>query len=177
MLIRKLFDHETLNSECGRLFYLDYVFIIRLPSEALPAMRAGYRERLLTRDNLPRQSGRAFALFLTVTSHGPQIPYSQTHEGMCDSSATCFRDSDILAAHGTCPIRDLWWVIRDSTPRGEPLSPSLLKRNINRMIKGALTTMGVAGAHSYPAHSFRGGTSMELKRRDPTLDQVLKTVG
>ena len=41
-LFRKILTRETLNSEFGRLFYLDYIFILRLPFGALPATRFPY---------------------------------------------------------------------------------------------------------------------------------------
>ena len=48
-LFRKMVAHETPNSEFGRLFYLDYVCILRLPSEALPVIRASPTEALTQR--------------------------------------------------------------------------------------------------------------------------------
>ena len=52
-LPRKILDRETLISEFGRLCFLDYVFILRLPSEALPAIRESHSADLLNRTPLP----------------------------------------------------------------------------------------------------------------------------
>ena len=38
---------------------------------------------------------------------------------------------------------------------GHSVIPSLLKRNINRALRGAPATMGVAEAQSYSTHAFR----------------------
>ena len=55
-----------------------------------------------------------------------------------------------------------------------PLTP---EENINRVHRGTLTAMGVVEAQSYSTHAFRRGASMELRRCDSTLAQVLKTLG
>ena len=57
-----------------------------------------------------------------------------------------------------------------------PFSPSLLKKNIDRVIRGTLSSLGVEGAHPYSIHAFRRGSSAELKRCVSTLDQALNTV-
>ena len=177
-LFRKLIAHETLNSECGRLFYLAYVFILRLPSEALPAVRAAPTDTLLTRERLPYQS----ALGLRTLKNGEQrlvlkLRTRKHVRGGAVLMRPCFCDSDTLAGKGICPIHDFWRVAKDSALWGQPLFPSLLKRNINRIIKGTFSTMGIEDAHSYSTHAFRRGASMELKRCGDTLSQVLKTVG
>ena len=37
---RRLIDRESLSADTGRLFYIAYIFILRLPPDALPAFRA-----------------------------------------------------------------------------------------------------------------------------------------
>ena len=177
-LFRKLIAHESIRSECGRLFYLAYVFILRLPSEALPAVRAGPHEPLLARAKLSRQS----ALGLRTFPGGGQrlVLKIRTRKHMRGGAVLrrpCFCDSDTLSTRGICPIHDFWRIIRESTQWGEPPFPSLLKRSSNRIPKGALSTMGVTEAFSYSAHAFRSGASMKLKRCSDTLAHVVKTIG
>ena len=50
--------HESLESEDGRLFYIYYVFIHRLPSESLPAVWAYPHDSLLTRSRIPHQAAQ-----------------------------------------------------------------------------------------------------------------------
>ena len=54
-LFRKLVARESLKAACGRLFYLAYFFILRLPSGALPAVRASPRDSLFLRCRLAQQ--------------------------------------------------------------------------------------------------------------------------
>ena len=125
-LFRELIDREMLYSECGRLYYMDYVFILRLPSEALPAIRAGSHEPLLTRVKLPHQSALGLRTFPDGEQRLAHKLRSRKHmRGGAILRRPCFCDSDALAAHGICPIHDFWRIARDSTQRGEPGPPLL----------------------------------------------------
>ena len=169
-LFRKLIARESIRSECGRLFYLAYVFIPRLPSEALPAVRAGPHEPLLPREKIAHQS----ALGLRTFPDGPQrlvhkLKTRRRLRGGAILHRPCFCDSDTLATHGISPIRDFWRIICASTDWGSPLFPSLRKRNIDRILKGAPRSMGIPDANAYSTHAFRRGASMELNRCSDTL--------
>ena len=177
-LSRSLMNHEPLRTECGRLFYLSYVFILRLPSEALPARRAAAGASLLTRHPLPRQS----VLGLRSMPDGQQclVLKLRTRKHVRSGAVLfrpCFCSGAVLASAGICPIHDFWRIVVESYAQDSPLFPSLIKRNINRILKGALRSTHVDESESYTTHCFRRGASMELKRSGPTLAQVLKTVG
>ena len=177
-LFRKLIAHESLHSEAGRLFYLAYVFILRLPSEALPAVRASPHDTLMNRSRLPHQS----ALGLRSLPNGEQrlvlkLRTRKHVRGGAVLMRPCFCDTNTLASHGICPIHDFWRIAKDSAEWGSPLFPVLARKNINRVLRGTLTSMKVPDALSYSTHAFRRGASMELKRCGDTLSQVLKTVG
>ena len=61
---------------------------------------------------------------------------------------------------------------------GEPLSPSLLSRNINSAIDGIFASMGAEGAtSSYFTYDFSRGAYTELKSSDTAIAQFLKTAG
>ena len=65
----------------------------------------------------------------------------------------CFCNSDTLEGRGICPIRDFWRAIEDSDLWGQPVSPSLLK-NINRVIRGGLSSLGLEAINPIPPMSF-----------------------
>ena len=177
-LFRSLMNHESLNTEWGRLFYLAYVFILRLPSEALPARRAAAGDSLLSRHPLPHQA----VLSLRSMPDGQQclVLKLRTRKHVRSGAVLfrpCFCNGVVLASAGLCPIHDFWRVAIATNDLDSPLFPSLINRNINRVLKGTLRTMGVEDSECYSTHCFRRGASMELKRSGSTLAQVLKTVG
>ena len=179
-LFRKIVAHETLSSEFGRLCYMAYVFILRLPSEALPAVRAAPQDSLLLRSPLPAQLKALIGTrFLPDDSERLVLklrPRKATRGGAI-LMRPCFCDADDLGGKGICPIHDFWPSVCDSSLWEEPLFPTLRSRNINRILKGMLRSMGVREAESYSTHAFRRGAAMELKNSGSNLAQILKTVG
>ena len=179
-LFRKILAHETLSSEFGRLCYLAYVFILRLPSEALPVCRASSQDDLLKRTPLPDGTPALIGCrFLQDDSERVvlKLRSRKATRGGAILMRPCFCDADDLGGKGICPLHDWWPAVCRSTSWGEPLFPAHRSKNINRILKGMLRSMGVAEAASYSTHAFRRGASMELKGSGSTLAQVLKTVG
>ena len=179
-LFRKILAHETLSSEFGRLCYLAYVFILRLPSEALPVVRASLTDDLLKRTPLPGDCPALIGTrFLADSSERVvlKLRSRKATRGGAILMRPCFCDTDDLGAKGICPIHDWWPAVCSSTSWGEPLFPSLRSKNINRILKGMLRSLKVPEADSYSTHAFRRGASMELKGSGSTFAQVLKTVG
>ena len=177
---RKILARETLASEFGRLCYLAYVFILRLPSEALPVVRASLTNELLNRtplpDGAPALIGSRFPL--DGSERIVLKPRSRkATRGGAILMRPCFCDADDLGGKGICPIHDRWHAVCSSTMWGEPLFPFHCSKNINRILKGMLRSLNIPEADSYSTHAFRRGASMELKGSGPTLAQVLKTVG
>ena len=179
-IFRLILAHETLNSEFGRLCYLAYVFILRLPSEALPAVRASPSDELIKRSPLP---GTFQALigtrFLPDDSERLvlKLRSRKSTRGGAIIMRPCFCDADDLGGKGICPIHDFWPAVCSSSLWGEDLFPTLRSRNINRILKGMLRSMKIPDADSFSTHAFRRGASMELKNSGSTLAQILKTVG
>ena len=177
-LFRAIIARESLSSEWGRLFYLAYVFILRLPSEALVAVRAGPTDQLMKASKLAHQS----ALGLREFPDGNQFLVlklrTRKHtRGGAILFRPCFCRDDILGCRGLCPVHDFWRAVSASTVAHHPLFPSLINRNVNRVLKGMLTAMGVEDASMYSTHAFRRGAAMELKRSTSSFEEVLKTVG
>ena len=177
-LFRAIVARGSLDSEWGRLFYLAYVFILRLPSEALVAVRAGPSDQLMKHSKLAHQS----AIGLREFPDGKQFLVlklrTRKHtRGGAIIYRPCFCSSDVLACSGLCPVHDFWRIVAAKTKAHAPLFPSLINKNINRVLKAMLANMGVEDAHKYSSHAFHRGASMELKRSSSSFAEVLKTVG
>ena len=169
---------ETLGTEWGRLFYLAYIFILRLPSEALVAVRAGPTDQLMKASKLPYQASLGLRDFPDGNQFLVLKLRTRKHtRGGSVLFRPCFCSSDTLACAGLCPVRDFWRVVSATTRAHNPLFPSLMNKNINRVLKGMLHSMGVEDAHQYSTHAFRRGASMELKRSASSFAEALKTVG
>ena len=179
-LFRKILAHETLISEFGRLCYLAYVFILRLPSEALPAIRASPSADLLKRSPLPDEIQALIgSRFFPGNSEriALKLKTRKATRGGAILMRPCFCDGDDLGGKGICPVHDFWPAVCSASLWGEPLFPTLRSRNINRILKGMFRSMGVEEANAYSTHAFRRWESMELKNSGSNLAQVLKTVG
>ena len=55
-LFVRLIRYEALSTEIGRLFYIAYLFLLRVPSESLPIRRASTVDIIST--ELPQSGGR-----------------------------------------------------------------------------------------------------------------------
>ena len=143
-LFRALISREPHSTECGRLFYLPYLFIPRLPSEALPARRDAPGASLLSRRPLPHQS----VLGLRTMPDGQQclVLKLRTRKHVRSGAVLfrpCFCNASVSASSGLCPIRDFWRIVSESCLPDTLLSPSLINRNINRILKGTIKTMEI----------------------------------
>ena len=179
-LFRLILAHETLSSEFGRLCFLAYVFILRLPSEALPAVRASPEDDLIKRSPLSAGLHSLIGMrFLPDDSERVvlKLRSRKATRGGAILMRPCFCDADDLGGKGICPVHDFWPAVISRSLWGEPLFPSLRTRNINRILKGMLRSMGVDESERYSTHAFRRGASMELKNSGSNLAQILKTVG
>ena len=89
----------------------------------------------------------------------------------------CFCNGSIIGQKGLCPVHDFWPAVRRHTAIGEPLFPSLIKRNANRILKGTLASLSIIDAERYTLKGFRRGCIMEIKRSGSTLGVILGTGG
>ena len=128
------------------------------PPESMPDVRASPHDALLSRTRLPRQSALGLRTLPDVEKRlVPKIMTRIHVSGGAVLMRPCFCYADALAARGIGQIHDFRRIARDSAGRGAPLFFSLGKNDINRILRGTLTTMGVEEAQSYSAHAFRGG--------------------
>ena len=151
-IFRLIIARETLNSEFGRLRYLAYVFILRLPSEALPAIRASPSDELIKRSPL---SGSIQALigtrFLPDDSErlALKLRSRKATRGGAIIMRPCFCDAGDLGGKGICPIHDFWPAVCNASLWGEEIFPALRSRNINRILKGTMRSVGISEAGSF----------------------------
>ena len=106
------------------LFYLSYVSILRLPSEALPAFRAPPRDLLLNRTRLARQS----ALALRSIPNGGQMLALNLRKGKHVRGGAvlhrpCFCESDTRASSGIAPYSHFLANIEGFRPTGRTAHP------------------------------------------------------
>ena len=75
------------------------------------------------------------------------------------------------------PIRVFWEGVLTAAQPGDVLFPSLIRSNINRILKATLRRAGVSGGGRYSAHCFRRGAADELLRPGPSLATITKAGG
>ena len=177
-LFRAILARESLSSKRGRLFYIAYVFIHRRPSEALVAVRAGSTDQLMKMSKFAHQSALGLGIFPNCNQFLVSKLRARKHTRIGSIIfRPCFFRGDVLGCANLRPIRDFWRAVASSTVAHEPLFPSLLKKNVNRVLKGMLSAMNVEDASKYSTHAFRRGASIELKRPSSSFAEALKTVG
>lgn len=76
-----------------------------------------------------------------------------------------------------CPIHSLWEAVSAHTPPGQPLFPSLIRSNINRILKATFPKAGIRPWGRYSAHFGRRGAANEILRSAPSLATIMRTGG
>ena len=90
----------------------------------------------------------------------------------------CFCDSlNAMVPSGLCPVHDFWPLIQKHNLPGERLFPSLISKNLNRVLKGILSSMEIPDAHSYSTKAFRRGAAMDIMSSGSTLAQIMRSAG
>lgn len=129
------------------LFLLAYVFLLRLPSEALPAV-AGGPPAVDAQSALSRQ-GDQLVLHLRSRKNKPQ--------GSCLSRGCWCR-----ASPRTCPVHVLGPLVDDHQP-GAQLFQGITAGQAASMLKTMLGEVGVANAQSHVTHDIRRGHAKDLQ--------------
>ena len=153
------------------------MFLLRVQSEGIPAIRASSNDRILDRSPIKAQSliglrdiGGEDRLVLKLTKR-------KNNRYGSVLMRPCFCGGNIIGDTGICPVHDFWPAVRRHTAIGSALFPSLLKKNVNRVLKGTMCSLQVEDAERYTLKGFRRGCIMEIKRSGSTLGVILGTGG
>ena len=157
--------------------YVSFLFLLRLPSEALPLFRALPEERLLSDDPMSNKATiglRDFngeqRLVLRLTRR------KNTRHGLI-AMRPCFCGKNKLLPQHCCPIHIFWVNVMATTKPGEPLFPSLQGKNINRIPRATLKNIGTPDAEKYSTHCLRRGAANAIFRSGSTLSEIMRTTG
>ena len=176
-LFVKLIRFELLSSEVGRLFYVSYLFFLRVPSEGLPIIRAAPSDIITTK------APQSCMALMGIRSIGgfPRLILKLKKRKLNKTGAImmrpCFCDGEGMMPTGLCPIRDFSPLIQNTTLPGEGLFSSLQRRNLNRILKAILKRMGVESAEKYSTKAFRRGAAMDIMASGSTLAQIMRSAG
>ena len=172
-----IIKRESWNSEFARLCFATYLFMLRLPSEALLLTRALPDERLLSTDKASppaviglRDFGREPRLILKLAKR----KNSRSH---FTAMRPCFCGDNALLPRHNCPIRRFWKYVIAHTRPGYPLSPSLLNKNITRISRKVLRELGIEDHDRYSTHCFRHGAATAILNSGSTLSEIMRTGG
>ena len=176
-LFRRVITAETLSTDFGKFMYLSFLFVLRGPSEALPAQRAPLTTKL---DSKILQAEKAL-LGLRKLADGSirlilKLNKRKNFRGSVPLMRPCFCGSQHFVSNGLCPVHDFWPLVAHLAPKAF-IMPSLQKSNLNRILKAILTKLNVEEAARYSTHCFRRGAAMELLNLGTTLAVIMKTAG
>ena len=125
------------------LFLLAYCFLLRLPSEALPAA-AGENSGP---SSLFMEDGK---LVLALQCRKNKLGGSRLVRGCwCKESKA------------TCPLHRLGPLV-ENTPHGQPLFPGISAASALGVLREILFALGTEKAHEYRTHDFRRGHAQDL---------------
>ena len=168
------------DTRAAALWLTSYLFLLRLPSEALLACKGSpersdaadkqtliWREgnevclRLLRRKNRPKGSGilrrgctcSVAGQLLQTQQHGSRFNQARLH--MC-------------AVHG---LWDEFWADR---AEGEQPWQNISPNDARRRLRGILGMLGVPNAHRYGTQDFRRGHAEDMRKSGCTLAEILR---
>ena len=177
-LFVRMMNFESLRTETGRLFYIAYLFLLRVPSEGLPCIRAEATDILTTKSPQVHQA----ILGCRMIGEEPRLILKLKRRKLNKAGAImmrpCFCDSrNAMVPSGLCPIHDFWPLVQKNNLPGERLFSSLTSKNLNRVLKGVLASMQIPNAHAYSTKAFRRGAAMDIMSSGSTLAQIMRSAG
>ena len=89
----------------------------------------------------------------------------------------CLCRGAILNSRGLCPVHRFWPIVKRSTKPGDFIFPSLIRSNINRILKAVFGKIGFADSDSFSSKCFRRGCSNAMKDSNSTLGQIMRAAG
>ena len=150
--------------EFGMLYLVSYVFLLRLPSEALPIVWAG--------SEFPFVKSEKAAIILANGRLGLQLAWRKNKQ----TSSTFWRSCWCSTSASTCPVHVLGnWL--SQLPLGtRPFSGITASMALKRL-RALLAVLRVAEAFLYRTHDFRRGHADDMRRSGATLAEILLAGG
>ena len=170
----KIIAREDLSHEFSRLCFISYVFLLRVPSEALPLVRA-FPDEDVTAKSRPLDSPALIdlrrvdgTLKLVI-----KLDSRKNIRGGAVLSRPCLCARESFGKGSICPVHTLWPAIRAGTRCGQPLFPSYNSGNLNPTLKTVLEKCGVKDALQLSPHGFRRAAAEELKRQGGSYGLIM----
>ena len=145
------------------LWMMSYIFLLRLPSEALPACKGSPdNAQLADKQTLVWREGDVICLRLLRRKNMPH------------GSGTLRRECTCRGSVHTCAVHSLWerfWLHKDE---GEQPWARLNPSRATSKMRGLLKRMRVPNAEQYGTHDFRRGHADDMRKLGCTLPEILK---
>ena len=141
------------------LMLLSYVFMLRVPSEAVPAVFSGTRFS----EDTPS----------SVSFDGTRVGLKlQRRKNLQQGAPAMFRSCWCSACDATCPVHVLGEYLASLAP-GAPLFPGIKPGKAIIVYRGCLEACGVYEAAAYGTHDTRRGHALDMLIRGGSLTDVL----
>ena len=176
-ILDRLMKKESWDSEFARLCFVSFLFMLRLPSEALPLTRALPNELLLSDEAPSAKAVIGLREFMGENRLILKLAKRKNQRSLYTAMRPCFCTPNCLVPAQNCPIHQFWEAVIKHTHPGSPLFPSLQKKNITRIIRRVLSLLDVIDAERYSTHCFRRGAATALLDSGSTLSEIMKTGG
>ena len=150
------------------LWLLAYTFLLRLPSEALPACKGEpTNESLLQQQTLIWREGDCVCLRLLRRKNMRQGSGILKRKCSCKDAATDFN-------RDTCVVHSLWDRFFDKMPEGSQPWRKVTANKARARLREVLTNLDVPEPDTYATHDFRRGHAEDLRRSGASLSEILK---
>ena len=148
------------NMRWGMLYLLAYVFLLRLPSEALPVVRGCVGSA--------RNQEFASCIFLEDEHVCLKLKRRKNKPGGSLLKRACWCQQCEM----TCPVHSLWPFFQRMKV-GQPVFGGISAGSALKQLKHILTVLEVDNANSYRCHDLRRGHAKDMQMNGASLQQIL----
>ena len=141
------------------LFLVAYVFLLRLPSEALPMSAGGV--------------GCAHGLHSVISLEGEELCLRLASRKNMSSGSVMRRSCWCKGCKTTCPVHSLWPFFLGLGVGAQPFvrfSPAFALKSL----RGMLRRLAVPDSASYRTHDIRRGHTLDLQENGASLAEILR---
>ena len=151
--------------------------MLRVPSEALPLIRAPADELLLS--DCPPISQAVIGLreFQGQTRLVLKLERRENARTGFTAIRPCFCGENALLPKHNCPIHVFWVEVLRNTAPGQPLFPTLVNKNINRVLRATLERLAIPEGTRYSSHCLRRGAAAAILDSGSSLAEIMRTAG